>query len=176
MRGTAKRLWESFRIQVIEADRGQCVRCQKSQSEGAVLHVHHKDYVPGRAYWDYPLEMMETLCAGCHAKGHGIISPDCGWTLLSDDVLANLQACDYCGTLHRYTFHVTHPNWPAMDVGCDCCNLLTQTKEASERENRMKTRAKRRGDFVTASHWEWEDENCEGAFSSTLSDSIAIKC
>ncbi len=164
MRATAKKQWEQFRAQVIDADRGRCVRCQKSRGEGSILHVHHKTYIPGRAYWDYPFELMETLCAGCHAKDHGIISPDCGWVLVSDEVYGSLQPCDYCGTLHRYSFHVTHPNWPPMNVGCDCCNLLTQTQEASEREHRMKTRARRREHFITSSQWQWDDENCDGAF------------
>ncbi len=86
MAGNSRKLkWEQFRREVIELDGGNCVRCGKAREDGAILHVHHKQYIDGREYWDYPIEMMETLCAGCHAKEHGIISPDCGWLLVGDD-------------------------------------------------------------------------------------------
>ena len=34
------------------------------------LHVHHKCYQNGRAYWDYTDEYLETLCVKCHKAFH----------------------------------------------------------------------------------------------------------
>lgn len=149
-----KRKWENFRREVIELDGSQCVRCGKSPDTGAVLHVHHKSYMTGRDYWDYPLEMMETLCAGCHAKEHDIITPDCGWSLVSDDNLGSrVGTCDYCGNSLRYTFHIHHPNWPAMNVGSDCCDQLTGTGEASKSERQRHNRESRRQRFIDSGGW-----------------------
>jgi hypothetical protein len=163
-----KQLWQKFRAQVVELDGYKCIRCGRSQDDGAVLHVHHKSYIVGQHYWDYPAEMMETLCAGCHAKEHGIISPDCGWVLSSDsDLGARIGACDYCGNSLRYTFHITHPNWPSMDVGSDCCNQLTRTDIATALERRRQTRDARRQRFVESGGWHYDDE--EGGGNGTFS-------
>lgn len=153
--------WSRFRSQIIEIDKGRCVRCNRSQDEGAILHVHHKEYITGREYWDYPLEMMETLCAGCHAKEHGIISPDCGWNVVDDEDHGFLGggSCDYCGTLLRYSYRVEHSNWPPMDVGEDCSNLLTRTSEASELGRQRKTRDKRREAFIESGGWNWNEDD-----------------
>lgn len=161
--------WQKFRSQIIELDGGGCVRCGKSPDEGAILHVHHKEYIAGRDYWDYPIETMETLCAGCHAKEHGIISPDCGWVLVNDEDHGFIgeESCNYCGAPLRYSYRIEHSNWPTMDVGRDCCNLLTRTSEASERERRRKTRDKRRKAFVESGDWVWNDDDGDGVLVKT---------
>lgn len=166
MKANHKRQWKKLRAEVIEADGGRCIRCGKTSADGATFHVHHKAYIDGRAYWDYPLAMLETLCAGCHAKEHGIISPDCGWTLVGDvDLGSRVGTCDYCGTSMRYVFTVSHPNWPTIDVGQDCCNELTKTDEADERLRSIKTRADRRGRFVGFADWAIdEDGTCSTRF------------
>jgi hypothetical protein len=145
----AKGKWEKFRNEVIELDDCRCVRCGKSRDEGAVLQVHHKYYEPGRDYWDYPLSACETLCSGCHAKEHGIISPDTGWGFLSDHDLGSCCGiCDYCGSSLRRSFAIRHPNWGSMDVGADCCDLLTGTDQASRKMDEHRKRAGRRLRFI----------------------------
>jgi DNA-directed RNA polymerase subunit RPC12/RpoP len=162
MNGSRKSLWERFRTEVAELDGNKCVRCGRSENDGAILHVHHKEYLAGREYWDYPPSLCETLCAGCHAKEHGIFSPDFGWVFVSEDDLGTIGGeCDYCGHRLRYSYHIKHPNWPAMDVGCNCCDLLTQTKEASEREKRRRNLPERRKRFIESGDWHWND-NSEG--------------
>ena len=154
-----KDAWQKFRAHVIELDKGKCIRCGKSKDDGSVLHVHHKAYIEGRNYWDYPYEMVETLCAGCHAKEHGIISPDCGWSLISDSDLGGMDGiCDYCGRALRYVFHIEHTNWPTMDVGRDCCDLLTQTDEATVRERKRKNVLARRERFIESGGWDLDDD------------------
>lgn len=153
-----KRLWEQLREQTIQADGHACARCRKSASDEAVLQVHHKLYIPGRAYWDHPLDMLETLCKGCHAKEHGIISPDSGWTLAwEEDLGGRVGTCDYCGTTLRYIFRIEHPAWPAQEVGQDCCDLLTQTEDASECMKEFRLRNDRRKRFVSWEGWSTDD-------------------
>jgi len=154
MAKNAKGKWEKFRSEVIEIDDHRCVRCGKSPDEGAVLQVHHKYYERGREYWDYPLSACETLCSGCHAKEHGIISPDFGWELLSDcDLGSRCGTCDYCGNSLRHSYAIQHQNWGRMDVGEDCCNLLTATEEASRRIDEHKKRSGRRLRFIESPRW-----------------------
>ena len=154
MAKNAKGKWEKFRSEVIEIDDHRCVRCGKSPDEGAVLQVHHKYYERGREYWDYPLSACETLCSGCHAKEHGIISPDFGWELLSDcDLGSRCGTCDYCGNSLRHSYAIQHQNWGHMDVGEDCCNLLTATEEASRRIDEKKKRSGRRLRFIASPRW-----------------------
>lgn len=146
--------WRHFREQVIKLDGGRCVRCLRGRADDVVLQVHHKHYVKGRLPWQYEHSDCETLCKGCHAKEHGIIEPTSGWDLVGCDDLGDLIGeCDYCGQTLRYLYLVTHPNWPAMEIGTDCCDKLTGTEEASTahieylRVNEMRRR------FVTSKRW-----------------------
>lgn len=41
--------------------------CQKCGAKDKTLHVHHRHYVTGRNPWDYPDNLLITLCAPCHA-------------------------------------------------------------------------------------------------------------
>ena len=101
--------WEAFRQQIIEADGYCCVRCGREAGD-IVLQVHHKQYYPGRALWDYPPGHCETLCSGCHAREHGIVRPDEGWSYAFDEDLGELDgACDVCSTALRYRFYISDP-------------------------------------------------------------------
>jgi hypothetical protein len=154
MRSSYKGKWEQFRNQVIELDGRKCLRCGKTEDDGAILHVHHKQYIQGRAAWDYPPSYCEALCAGCHAIAHGIIPPDCGWEFIGDeDAGSRSQNCDYCMNLIRYCFQIRHKTWGEMWVGEDCCNHLTGTEQASRRVDDLKKRVERRERFIDKSKW-----------------------
>lgn len=151
--------WQKFREEVISLDGYKCLRCRRTREQGAVLHVHHKEYLPGRDYWDNPFDLCDTLCAGCHAKTHGIISPDFGWQYQSHDDLGGLVGtCDYCKHDLRHSHHVTHPNWGSMDVGKNCCDLLTGTEEASRRVDDLEKRNGRRQRFIQSQKWRIADD------------------
>ena len=42
--------------------------CQKCGDKDKTLHVHHRHYVPGREPWDYPDNLLVTLCFKCHKE------------------------------------------------------------------------------------------------------------
>lgn len=124
--------WKSFRNEMIEIAGAACERCHRHKDAGAVLQVHHKSYVPGKAPWEYPYELCEVLCKGCHAAEHGKVMPRTGWQCVGDDDLGCLEGkCDLCGTELRYVFLVQHEKWGFMEVGTNCCDTLTESTEAS---------------------------------------------
>jgi 5-methylcytosine-specific restriction endonuclease McrA len=57
-------LWQRRRLEIFSRDNFCCTRCGNSKLE---LQVHHLDYIPGIEPWEYPLDMLTTLCADCHA-------------------------------------------------------------------------------------------------------------
>lgn len=146
--------WVAFREAVIKLDGGRCLRCFRSRADGVVLQVHHKHYVAGRKPWEYTYDECETLCRGCHGAEHGRVMPRRGWECIGYDDLGDLIGeCELCGTDLRYLYLVQHPNWPAMEVGTDCCDNLTGSADASEHLDAYKKRADRVKRFVSSPRW-----------------------
>ncbi|MEJ5265416.1 MAG: HNH endonuclease [Bacteroidales bacterium] len=64
--------WRMRRQQIIERDGGKCLICKSTDN----LEVHHRQYhfhtrinryaMP----WDYPDDVLITLCQRCHREGH----------------------------------------------------------------------------------------------------------
>ena len=146
--------WKEFRNDVIRLDGGVCVRCSRGPSDGVVLQVHHKQYLFGHKPWEYPYELCETLCRGCHAAEHGKIMPRFGWDQVGWDDLGDLTGkCDYCGTEIRYVFLIQHKKWHTMEVGEICCDNLTCSQVASEHMESIRRFSARRKRFVSSSRW-----------------------
>lgn len=120
--------WITFSEKVKRRDSYKCLQCGRG-SEKVTLQVHHEIYVAGNEPWDYALSDCRTLCKGCHAREHGLIEPDRGWTLLSIDDLGALDgACERkgCGANIQYEHLTYHPKWGYMVVGSTCIEHLTQ--------------------------------------------------
>lgn len=142
--------WKKFREEALRLAGYRCENCERSQSEGAILQVHHKDYLPGFAAWDYDYSLCDVLCKACHARRHGRIMPSEGWVCDGDNDLGDLVGeCDRCGTQLRYQFFITHPMWHDMIVGTNCCDELTGTKQASDKRRLIE----RRKAFCDLSYW-----------------------
>jgi len=64
--------WEKRRQQILIRDRFRCMNCNCNEN----LQVHHRQYhyLPNQKRfiepWDYSDEVLITLCADCHRKGH----------------------------------------------------------------------------------------------------------
>src|SRR6185312_12685731 len=56
-------LWQRKRLDVFNRDSFACTNCGRSDIE---LQVHHYDYIKGVEPWEYPMDMLTTLCADCH--------------------------------------------------------------------------------------------------------------
>jgi hypothetical protein len=76
------------------------------------------------------------------------------WELVGSDDLGSVCGnCELCGTSLRYTFLICHENWPALEVGTDCCDKLTASAVASEyMDGYIKGRDKLKR-FVASPRW-----------------------
>jgi hypothetical protein len=55
--------WQKKRLEIFQRDN---FICQKCNDNGDTLHVHHKKYLKNTDPWDYPDELLITLCGLCH--------------------------------------------------------------------------------------------------------------
>ena len=58
-------LWQQKKSSIQIRDQFTCKKCGDKKTE---LHVHHRHYVNGRLPWEYPDELLVTLCKNCHAE------------------------------------------------------------------------------------------------------------
>jgi hypothetical protein len=148
-------LWNAFRTKAIRLSGNCCEKCQRSASDGAILQVHHREYILGKAAWQYEFTSCEVLCKGCHARAHGKIMPNEGWSFEGDNDLEDLIGeCERCGNSIRYEFFVSHPLWHDITVGTDCCDQITGTVEATERRKLIE----RRKSFCSPMEWKIKND------------------
>ena len=57
--------WQKRRLDVMSRDDFSCCKCG---SRTETLHVHHRYYIAGRQPWDYPDNLLVTLCEKCHKE------------------------------------------------------------------------------------------------------------
>jgi hypothetical protein len=57
--------WQRKRLEILDRDEFMCKMCH---NEEETLHVHHRLYIPNTDPWDYPNELLVTLCEKCHEK------------------------------------------------------------------------------------------------------------
>ena len=146
--------WRLFAERVKQRDGHRCLRCGRGPHD-AVLQVHHERYFDGKPPWEYALSDCRTLCKGCHAREHGRIEPDRGWTLLSITDLGSLDGvCERhnCGNMIRYAHETYHPAWGYKIVGSTCIQLLTREDRLTS--HRFVQLYKNISEFVHASQWQ----------------------
>ena len=153
--------WKEFSRKVIEEHQCQCSRCNRHESEGITLQVHHTYYDPDRFHkpWDYPLKDLEVLCKGCHAREHGHIMPMDGWEHIDmEDMQEPCVECEYPNCTYegllRYVHTVYHPKWGYLNVGCGHSDKLTGTSQASELEKAAKSRQTKFDGFLKETKWQ----------------------
>ncbi|MGH6964296.1 MAG: hypothetical protein ACREE0_07415 [Phenylobacterium sp.] len=153
MEGYSRAEWFAFRADMIKLHDGQCTTCGRAEPE-VVLQVHHRHYVPGRLPWQYGFDECDVLCRGCHGREHGKLRPNHGWRCLGYSDLEDLiGTCEVCGTGLRYVFLIDHPNWPALEVGEDCCDHFTDSVEASTHMESRRRYVSRLKTFVSSPRW-----------------------
>lgn len=57
--------WQKKRLEILDRDGFTCKKCGNTRH---TLSVHHREYLGGRYPWDYPGELLITLCQKCHEK------------------------------------------------------------------------------------------------------------
>lgn len=58
--------WKIKRFKILKRDNFCCLVCKSEDN----LQVHHTKYIQGRMAWEYPDDVLHTLCGGCHIKAH----------------------------------------------------------------------------------------------------------
>ncbi len=59
--------WQKVRLSVFDRDKWTC-QATDCKLTTKTLHVHHLEYIPDILPWDYPMDMLTTLCDSCHKK------------------------------------------------------------------------------------------------------------
>lgn len=59
--------WHKKRKEILQRDNYRCQLCDKADT---ILQVHHKRYLDDLKAWEYPNNLLITLCKRCHYKFH----------------------------------------------------------------------------------------------------------
>ncbi len=72
--------WQKRKGEILLRDNYTCTQCKATDK---TLEVHHLEYLGNIAPWDYPDDMLTTLCEDCHDKelGRGILEKHLSKTL-----------------------------------------------------------------------------------------------
>jgi len=62
--------WQRKRLLILERDEFTCKSCGSTENQ---LHVHHGAYLSGKKVWDYPDDMLHSLCEKCHKEVESFI-------------------------------------------------------------------------------------------------------
>lgn len=57
--------WQKKRLEVFNRDNWTCRCCGDTTTQ---LEIHHVEYFEGLMPWEYPDDMLKTLCNACHKK------------------------------------------------------------------------------------------------------------
>lgn len=60
--------WLKVKEEVLQRDSHKCFYC----CSRVELEVHHVFYIPGKEPWDYPINLLVTLCKSCHKRWHAL--------------------------------------------------------------------------------------------------------
>lgn|SRR5574343_247085 len=66
--------WQKLRLFVLERDNWTCQKCL---AKNKTLTVHHLYYIPNRDPWDYPEDILITLCETCNQYEYEYIEMTC---------------------------------------------------------------------------------------------------
>lgn len=66
--------WQKRRLEVLERANWMCEECRISLMSGVhgILEVHHVHYMQGKDPWDYPLQLLMSLCPKHHAERQAV--------------------------------------------------------------------------------------------------------
>lgn len=61
-------LWQRKRLEIFQRDNFKCTCCKATAKE---IQVHHLEYIGDLQPWEYPADLLTTLCVECHQKEMG---------------------------------------------------------------------------------------------------------
>jgi hypothetical protein len=97
--------WQKKRLEIMNRDEWCCQLCFDDES---TLVVHHRLYLPNKEPWEYPDELLITLCEDCHNRETDYIDIACGYVVdslkrhfLSNDIERLAEGIFYLEPLHQ---------------------------------------------------------------------------
>lgn len=67
--------WQKKRLEIMKRDKFTCKLCGDTETQ---LHVHHKEYIKGNDPWNYPNNLLVTICEHCHTEIEDILKEEPG--------------------------------------------------------------------------------------------------
>jgi hypothetical protein len=61
--------WQRKRLEIFQRDGWECIHCGSSRR---MLCCHHVKYIEGLEPWEYPDDLLLTLCETCHDMLKGV--------------------------------------------------------------------------------------------------------
>jgi hypothetical protein len=111
--------WQKKRLEIMGRDEFMCQGCQDTTS---MLSVHHRYYVKGREPWDYPDNLLVTLCQVCHEHERDIAEwGDFDKVIRAAGVFEN-DVIMVVGAIHTFFARSKYP----PDVACAALNYALQ--------------------------------------------------
>ena len=57
--------WQKKRLEIFNRDNWKCQHCGNATLQ---LEIHHTEYFEKKEPWEYPADMLITVCHGCHKE------------------------------------------------------------------------------------------------------------
>jgi len=121
--------WQRKRLEIMGRDNFTCTCCEEKDKQ---LHVHHFHYIRGREPWDYPDNLLITLCEECH-KEYEKRSMNIGDTLVEQLACAGLTGDDIMD-IYISIYHIINcerHKHRSLSIGDLIANIILD-KEAME--------------------------------------------
>lgn len=113
--------WQKKRLYILERDNWRCKNCGDAES---TLVVHHRNYLKNTEPWDYPDNLLVTLCELCHSMERETRSNYEGMLL---SVLRERFLADEIYKLVDVLLHLDSFN--SSDLICAAINFATADRE-----------------------------------------------
>lgn len=92
--------WQKKRLEVLNRDDFTCQICCDNRK---TLHVHHRRYIKNKDPWDYPDQLLVTLCEDCHESETNFINE--ALQVLCDEVRAKFFSHDIITIARGFCFY-----------------------------------------------------------------------
>jgi len=62
------RRWQDRKVRILARDKNTCQNknCAHREDTSVLMEVHHLDYIGDKMAWEYPDDLLITLCSKCH--------------------------------------------------------------------------------------------------------------
>ena len=140
--------WQKKRLEIMQRDDFKCKKCGDKDS---TLNVHHRYYIWGKDPWDYPDEVLITVCSDCHdgekeamAEYMPLLTQQLSTMFFADQIFDIYCAFGMCNFSGKNAYLAEKICWALSDN--DVCELVDKKfQEYLDTKPTMKNRLLRGG-------------------------------